>query len=157
MLGKIKLAVLSLVMCSPVFAGQYITAKVVSIEPVYRSFAESTPHRVCHNVSVPIQQTNQGNVLTNMIIGGLIGGTTTNSDRGAAAGAVIGGLLTQNNTTTGYTTQQRCETQYTNTYVNKITGYVVTAKYGNETITLTMNSRPGNTITLYQETTYTFN
>ena len=159
MLGKLKLtaitSIISIIAASAAMSGEYVEGKVLSVEPNYYSFVEHSPRKVCHNVTVPQYHTNQGNVLQNMIIGGLIGGTSTNSDRGAAAGAVIGGLLSQNNNTvTGFTTRQRCSTQYTERVINKLNGYNVSVQVGNDIINLTMNTRPGNTIMLYTETTY---
>ena len=107
-----------------------------TIEDIYATVVESTPYtqQVCQNVEVPIYGTvtrqgsaNGGDVLTGMIIGGLLGKGATGKDNGAAAGAVIGGIIAADKANkpktetviTGYKTERHCEnvTEYKN--VNK--------------------------------------
>lgn len=81
---------------------------------------QPTTRRECVTVDVPIYGTVQGqgasggDVLTGMIIGGLLGKGATGKDNGAAAGAVIGGIIAADKKNsqkviTGYRQEQRCE------------------------------------------------
>ena len=108
------------------------------------------PFENCTTVRVPItgsyyngytrlnQQSNAGDVLGGMIIGGLVGKGATGNDRGAALGAVIGGLIgadrnnqrvVRNGYPGGYTNQVRCVTDYD--YINESVqaGYIVQYMY----------------------------
>ena len=75
-----------------------VTATVSSIQPIYHNTTVRTPTNVCQDVEVPVYGTVQGNgassgdVLTGMIIGGLLGKGVSGNDKGAAAGAVLGGM-----------------------------------------------------------------
>jgi|13_taG_2_1085334.scaffolds.fasta_scaffold09057_5 uncharacterized protein YcfJ len=72
----------------------------------------------CDNVEVPVYEyrnknSNSGDVLGGMIIGGLIGKGITKKDNGAAVGAVIGGLIAADNNgkervQTGYRIERQC-------------------------------------------------
>ena len=68
----------------------------------------------CDNVEVPVYEyrnknSNSGNVLGGMIIGGLIGKGITKKDNGAAVGAVIGGIIAADNNSNG---KERVQTGY---------------------------------------------
>src|SRR6056300_2117366 len=74
-------------------------ATITSVEPRYQTTYQNVPTTQCQNVEVPVYGTVQGggasggDVLTGMIIGGLIGKGATGQDNGAAAGAVFGGVI----------------------------------------------------------------
>ena len=108
-----------------------------TIEDIYATVVEQTPYtrQVCQNVEVPIYGTvtrqgggaSGGDVLTGLILGGLLGKGATGKDDGAAAGAVLGGIIAADKANkprtetviTGYKTELQCEnvTEYKN--VNK--------------------------------------
>ncbi len=164
---KFTVVCIALVVTTPVSAGEYVDAHIVSSQPVYTSFMERNPTRLCNNSQVPIYGhiggSNGANVLQGMIIGGLLGKGATGNDRGAAAGAVIGGVIAgdrgnRNRPITGYQNVQNCHTQYVYNTVEKISHYIVTADVNGQTITLTTNTLPmGNTIRVYVNTTYSTN
>ena len=81
--------------------------------------SQPTTRKECNMVDVPIYGTTQGSgasggdVLTGMIIGGLLGKGASGNDKGAAAGAVIGGIIAadkkkSNRTIIGYRPQMQC-------------------------------------------------
>lgn len=98
--------------CTPAFGE--------TVQDHYKSVTKRVPttYQSCEVVDVPIYgQTGGGasgaDVLTGMIIGGLLGKGVTNKDDGAAAGAVIGGVIAADKkkgqqTIVGYKQQQVC-------------------------------------------------
>jgi len=112
----------ALMLATPVLADQI----KANVEDVFATVVESTPYtrQVCENVEVPIYGTvtrqggaSGGDVLTGMIIGGLLGKGATGKDDGAAAGAVLGGIIAADKANkpkterviTGYKTERQCQ------------------------------------------------
>lgn len=111
---------------SPAYAGDVIEyATVTSVKPRWENVSVNIPVTKCKDVEVPIYSMQQlhsdgatgGDVLTGMIIGGLLGKGITGKDNGAAAGAVFGGMVAadkkRNNThsqrvITGYQLDRQC-------------------------------------------------
>ena len=101
------------------------SARVVDVEDIYKNVTRQVPQHqtICEEVEVPIygrvgQGATGGDVLTGMIIGGLIGKGATGKDDGAAAGAVIGGVIAADRKQSqegvvGYRVEQRCKNHTT--------------------------------------------
>ena len=161
----LKATVISLALfaTTPVHAGEYVDARILSSTPVYTAFMEKVPERVCNTTQTPIYGNVGGNgganVLQGMIIGGLLGKGATGNDQGAAAGAIIGGVIAgdrgNQRVIPGYRPIQSCYTQYTYNTIEKISHYIVTADVNGTMITLHPTTLPmGNTIRVYVNTTY---
>tara|TARA_Y100000114_G_scaffold144460_1_gene153060 strand:- start:534 stop:1034 length:501 start_codon:yes stop_codon:yes gene_type:complete len=113
-----------------------VTATVSSIQPIYHNTTVRTPTNVCQDVEVPVYGTVQGNgassgdVLTGMIIGGLLGKGVSGNDKGAAAGAVLGGMISADNkkskqVITGYRLERQCHTTYINETQRQLKHYKI--------------------------------
>jgi len=97
-------------------------ATITHVKTNYENVRVNVPKRQCRDIEVPIYGVVQGSgasggdVLTGMIIGGLLGKGVTGKDNGAAAGAVFGGIIAadkaQNSqrVITGYSLERRCTT-----------------------------------------------
>jgi uncharacterized protein YcfJ len=124
---------------SSAFATEY--ARITKIEPRYTTGYQNVPTTQCQDVEVPIYGTQQGNgasggdVLTGMIIGGLLGKGVSGNDKGAAAGAVIGGVIAadkgQNNKKViiGYEIQRQCSEVITRQQISTIKDYHITFEW----------------------------
>jgi len=111
-----------------------------TVKDHYKTVTKRIPYTetVCNIVDVPIYGNVGGgasgaDVLTGMIIGGLIGKGVTNKDNGAAAGAVIGGVIAADKGNNkegivGYRQEQQC---------NNITRYNESSEevYSHSTVT----------------------
>lgn len=121
---------------------------------------ERIPREVCEQVAVthkkPVQDQNKvlGSV-AGAVIGGVLGnqvgggsGKKIATVAGAAAGGYAGNKTQEKmqNSNTYTTTEQRCRTVYDNK--EKVAGYKVEYKIGEDTGTVRMNKRPGNKIPL---------
>ena len=113
-----------------------VRATVTSIQPIYYNTTIRTPSNICQDVEVPVYGTVQsggasgGDVLTGMIIGGLLGKGVTGKDNGAAAGAVIGGIISADNkrskqVITGYRLERQCHTTYVNNTQRQLKHYKI--------------------------------
>ena len=80
-----------------------LNAIVTQVEPNYETITEYTPVKICRDEQVPVYgnasqgQSDAGNVLLGMILGGVSGKVITGDDGGAAIGAIAGGLIGANN------------------------------------------------------------
>ena len=105
---------LVLSLSSPAFAGN--KAKIVSVKPVYADNFVTLYEDRCYEVKVPSYRyekgARSGDVLTGMIVGGLLGKGISGDDSGAAIGAVIGGVAAgekRRRVFSGYVYETRCE------------------------------------------------
>jgi len=113
-----------------------VRATISSIQPIYHNITTQTPSNICQNVEVPIYGTVQsggasgGDVLTGMILGGLLGKGVSGNDKGAAAGAVLGGIISADNkrskqVITGYRVESQCHTTYVNSTQRQLKHYKI--------------------------------
>ena len=113
-------------------------ARVTNVETFYVQQTVSEYDTVCENVNVPVYRTvrggDSGDVLTGMIVGGLIGKGITGEDDGAAIGAVIGGVSAGNRTRNiqvGTRVERQCYETVVQRNVNVVSHYVVTYSWNN--------------------------
>ena len=113
-----------------------VRATVTSIQPIYHNTTTRTPSNICQSVEVPVYGTVQsggasgGDVLTGMILGGLLGKGVSGNDKGAAAGAVLGGIISADNkrskqVITGYRVESQCHTTYVNSTQRQLKHYKI--------------------------------
>ena len=126
----------------PLFASE-LNAIVTQVEPNYETITEYTPVKICREEQVPIYgnntqgQSDAGNVLLGMILGGVSGKIITGEDGGAAVGAIAGGLIGANNnnnnsstgTIVGYRTVQSCSTENRQTSSTELRNYKITYNF----------------------------
>jgi uncharacterized protein YcfJ len=104
----------------PVAANAEIYATIMKVTPNYSYTKSYTKKKSCHTIDEPIYgQTSvhgasSGDVLTGIVLGGLLGKGATGKDKGAAAGAVLGGIIAANRNNTkstiiGYRQVPNCE------------------------------------------------
>ena len=128
-------------------------ATVTHVKANYQNISVPNTRQECRTVETPIYGSVQGNgatggdVLTGMIIGGLLGKGVTGKDNGAAAGAVFGGIIAadqkQKNgqAIVGYRQENRC---------NNITFYETQERIKNYTIRYEWNGVRSRSVTYNQ-------
>ncbi|NOZ53752.1 MAG: glycine zipper 2TM domain-containing protein [Gammaproteobacteria bacterium] len=137
-------------------------AKVIDVDPIYKTIRRSTPEQQCwyEDVHKPITRRihhhNTDNVLIGGIIGGVIGhhlGEGHNKNVATLAGTIIGSAIGHN---TGAQTihtgeyqisqERHCETRTTYRTEERLQGYRVTYRYKGELFTTKMQHHPGKRI-----------
>ena len=151
----IFIAFIAGLIASSAFADSYVTTgKLVHKEPIYTNVNQRQPQQICRNVEVPVYGTVQGggasggDVLTGMIIGGLLGKGATGKDNGAAAGAVIGGIIAADKgkskqVITGYRMETQCTTEYVNTTTSVVNQYRLTYRINGQDVVYIVNRAQG--------------
>jgi uncharacterized protein YcfJ len=144
-------------------------AKVVDVQPVYRSIEYQMPTEQCRLVDVPVHHATDGyRSYTAPILGAIIGGalgnavghSKTNKKVGTAVGAVLGGTIGRDighdisrdrarrdgeyGYGTTYRTEEVCETVVETRTEQELDGYDVTYRYAGHTHTTRMDRDPGN-------------
>jgi uncharacterized protein YcfJ len=145
-----------------------LNAIVTQVEPNYETVTEYTPVKICRDEQVPIYgnapqgQSDAGNVLLGMILGGVSGKVITGDDGGAAMGAIAGGLIGANNNNNstarpivGYQTLQSCTTENRQSTSTKLRNYKITYNfYGAIGSSYSYNNyNPGDNIPVYVNVT----
>ena len=118
-----------------------LNAIVTQVEPNYETVTEYTPVKICRDEQVPVYgnapqgQSDAGNVLLGMILGGVSGKVITGDDGGAAMGAIAGGLIGANNNNStarpivGYQILQNCTTENRQSNSTKLRNYKITYNF----------------------------
>ena len=129
------------------------TGNLVEIQPIYTNVSSQQPYEHCSIQDVPVygrtgNGASGGDVLTGMIIGGLLGKGVTGKDNGAAAGAVIGGVIAADKgqgsqRIIGYERQRVCETKYRNSQSQVINQYRLTYNVDGNRMSYTVNRTVG--------------
>lgn len=136
-------------------------AKVLDVEPIYRTVEITTPKRTCWEEDVsyyePGQKSYTGTVLGSIIGGVLVSemhrGRGKGKDAAVLAGALMGGALghdlSRNQRTHGHystQTEQRCDVEHVTTYEEELVGYRVKYLYEGQVFTTRTEHHPGKWI-----------
>lgn len=115
-------------------------ATIINIKPNYSNITNYINEEFCINKERPIydrsyyENTNGGDILTGMIIGGLLGKGATGKDKGAAAGAVLGGIIAGSPRKTksriiGYEPVKNCKVRKVPKTIRHIKNYTINYKW----------------------------
>ena len=138
-------------------------ARVVAVEPVYRTVERRVPQQECWvetvREEVPVRTASSA---TGTIVGGIVGGAIGHavghgrSNKklgtvvGAALGMSVGNDLSRNRrggyTEVSYRDVERCEVRHTIQTERRLLGYDVTYQYQNQRYTTRMDQHPGKRI-----------
>ncbi|MCU7891078.1 MAG: glycine zipper 2TM domain-containing protein [Candidatus Thiodiazotropha sp. (ex Ustalcina ferruginea)] len=136
------------------------TAKVIDVEPIYRSVEISYPERECWDEEVSHYRPD-GHRYTGTVLGGIIGGVVANSvsrgrgrgrDAATLAGTLLGGAIghdiSHQKRRGHYTTsvERRCEVTHQSRYEEQLVGYDVTYRYKGRVFTTRTREHPGKRI-----------
>jgi len=140
----------------------YQYAKVVSSEPLFETVSYSVPVEQCRDETVAWHD-DRGRSATGPILGAIIGGALGNAvghkkrnkQVGTVVGAVLGGSIgadisRRHRTTYGsdvrYGRREVCTVVHEEHLEERLTGYLVTYRYGGETYTTEMDHDPGSSL-----------
>lgn len=136
------------------------SAKVVRVEPIYRTVEITTPERHCWDEEVQRYQSNNHSY-TGTVLGGLIGGVVANKvsrghgrgrDVATVAGALLGSAIghdISHQKAGGYATssmERRCEVTQRTAHEEELVGYDVTYRYKGRLFTTRTQEDPGERI-----------
>ncbi|MBT3046562.1 MAG: glycine zipper 2TM domain-containing protein [gamma proteobacterium symbiont of Ctena orbiculata] len=136
------------------------SAKVIDVEPIYRSVEISYPERECWDEEVDHYHADSKRY-TPTVLGGIIGGVVANKisrgrgrgrDAATVAGALLGGAIghdiSQQRRGGHYTTsvERRCEVSHQTRYEEELVGYDVTYRYKGREFTTRTRNHPGKRI-----------
>ena len=141
-----------------VVAGSYSdTAKITSVDKIYRTHTIRKPYQDCY-IKEFYQNDGDGSA-TNEIVGGLFGGLIGNQfgggdgkDAMTVAGALLGASLAHDDelkkSKTGrVVTKEICETKYRTESAERLSHYRVEYEYEDRTFTYTTKNKPyGDTV-----------
>lgn len=143
----------------------YDYAKVVSVEPIVETIEQREPVEHCWQEQQPraLHRASHTAALLGGILGGAIGNELGHNKSNKRVGAVVGGLLGASIASDlnrgsdrgyaggGYTTVQRCETEYNSHFVEQTVGYAVSYRYRGQLYHTTTRQHPGQRIKLQLE------
>ncbi|MEJ2609926.1 MAG: glycine zipper 2TM domain-containing protein [Candidatus Thiodiazotropha sp.] len=136
------------------------TARVIDVEPVYRTVEISEPERNCWDEEVSRYRQNEKDY-TPTVLGGIIGGVVAHSvsrgrgrgrDAATLAGTLLGGAighdLSRERRGGHYTTsyERRCEVTHHTRNEERLMGYDVTYRYKGRVFTTFTKEHPGDRI-----------
>lgn len=139
------------------------TAKVIDVEPIYRTIEVSHPQRNCWDEDVSIYEPAPKSY-TGTILGGVIGGVLVNTlhqghgrgkDAATLAGALVGSAVghdvSQKNRDGHYVTrtERRCEVEDRVSYEEELVGYRVKYRYDGRVYTTRTREHPGKYINVH--------
>ena len=139
---------------------QYAEAEVVDVEPIVERVEHVVPEERCW-FETRAYRTSADRSMTTPLVGALIGGAIGNAaghnkrnkQVGAVVGAVLGGGIAADisrrqarATPHRRVRQEVCDVVDKTTYRERVTGYLVTYRYGGETHRARMAREPGETI-----------
>jgi uncharacterized protein YcfJ len=137
----ITVATITTLQTGSLFASE-LYATVTQVEPNYETIIQYTPVKICKEEQVPVYgsssqgQSDAGNVLLGMILGGVSGKVITGEDGGAAVGAIAGGLIGANNNNNntsrrivGYQTVQSCKMENKQSNSTELKNYKITYNF----------------------------
>jgi len=114
---------------------EVVRARITYVEPRYETVYQNNPTTQCYDVEVPVYGNtgggaNGGDVLSGMIIGGLLGKGATGNDRGAAVGAILGGVIAGDNNNgrqviTGYRIERQCKQVNSRSQTQQLKNYFI--------------------------------
>jgi uncharacterized protein YcfJ len=115
---------------------EFTFVRLIDIQAKYSVTYVNVPETQCYTVNTPeytYQKSTRSDILTGVIIGGLLGDAIGGDDRSAAIGALIGGVAGSEprKQVSGYQTQRHCETIYIRQSQEILDGYTVTYIYQN--------------------------
>lgn len=109
---------------TPVFAD---SARIVRVQPYYHDVYQNTNQLVCEDILVPIYgNSSSGDVITGMIVGGIIGNHIDN-DNGTLIGAFLGGIMTSENNSNviGSRIERKCQNILVQKPITQVAYYMV--------------------------------
>jgi len=136
-------------------------ARVIKIEPIYRTVRISLPEQECwqEKIHTPVNYRSNKHSTGSMVVGGIIGGVVgrqvghgKSRDIATVAGSVIGATIGHNLANNPQTSvnqiryERRCKTHARPRSESRLDGYWVTYRYKGEIFTTRMDERPGRRI-----------
>jgi len=145
-------------------ASTYERARVVDVDPIYKTVSYEVPVQQCHEARVRQHSRGYGRrSATSPILGAIIGGALGNAvghgkrnkQVGAVIGAVLGGSIgadisrrnrPYHNDRVEYETREVCDTAYELRSEEQLTGYNVSYVYAGQTYSTRMRRDPGDSV-----------
>lgn len=93
----------------PVVTNAETYATIMKVTPNYSYTNSYTKKKLCHTIDKPIYRkssasaASSGDILTGIILGGLLGKGATGKDKGAIAGAALGGIIAADHNNSKFT------------------------------------------------------
>lgn len=137
-----------------------VNAQVVDVQPVVEVYTQRIPHENCRQERVRVVERGTPRSATPTLIGAVVGGTVgsvlgRNSSRRdiiGGAGAILGASMgydrgrRQSHDSGYYVTEDVCTTEYELRERERVNGYRVQYRYGNDVFETRTDYDPGSTI-----------